>query len=639
MHKITFKIEGGEDVTIFAAGGENLLALARSANIAIDAPCSGNGSCGKCRVKLLEGYAGGEETRHIGAEEAAEGWRLACALTVCDDAEFLVPDIASAYKNRMRVADLSSPAEIAAFQALQQNLADAGFSRDCGIVAKGFTLSPPTLDDTMPDNERLCRAVTAALGVSSVSLPYTVLKTLPDILRGNDFDITCIARVSGDAAELLDICARNAAPVCGLAIDIGTTTVSGLLVDLATGDILAKANAGNGQIRYGADVINRIIEQRKPGGAFMLQRAIVAETLVPLIDGLCADAKVARGSIYRATIAANTTMTHLLLGINADYLRTEPYIPAFFTLEPFDPSLIGVELAPTSKMSVAPSIGSYVGGDITAGALACMMWDRPELSILIDLGTNGEIVFGNSEFLMACACSAGPAFEGGDISCGMRASDGAIEACTIDAGTMALAYTVIGGGKPVGLCGSGLIDVIAELFRTGIINGKGKFVREGEPVRRDEYGTGRFILVPSSDSATGRDIALSEVDIDNFIRAKGAVFSALMSLITPLGFTLDEVDHVMIAGGIGSGININNAIRVGLLPDLSEEKYSYIGNSSLSGAYAALVSEDAAARLREIAKSMTYVELSSQPGYMDTFIAACFLPHTDATLFPSLNMT
>lgn len=637
MNKIVFRIESGEDVTIFAANGENLLALARKANVAIDAPCSGNGSCGKCRLKLLEGDVGGIPSRHIVSEDTEGGWRLACASIADGDAVLLVPDIASAYKSRMKIADLSSPAETAIFRSLQDNLVSAGLGRDNGARTAKLILSPPSLEDTMPDNERLCRAAALAFGVSVVSLPYQVLQKIPDILRENDFTVRCLVFVSGDKAEIADVLAGDDnSPACGLAIDVGTTTVSGLLVDLESGEILAKANAGNGQIRYGADVINRIIEQQKPGGMDNLQQAIIIETLLPLISNMCSSAGVPRERIYRMTVASNTTMNHLLLGINANYLRTEPYIPAFFELESFDPASIGIDLASTAKISFAPNIGSYVGGDITAGTLACMMWDRPELSVLIDLGTNGEIVFGNNDFLMSCACSAGPAFEGGDIRCGMRAADGAIEACVIDAATMEPEFAVIGGERPVGLCGSGLIDVVAELFHAGIINGKGKFDREGDRIRRDEYGIGSYVLVFACDSATGRDIEIDEVDIDNFIRAKGAIFSAVLSLISPLGFTPEDIDRVMVAGGIGGGINIKNAIRIGMLPDLPESKYSYIGNSSLSGAYAMLVSSDASSRLREVSRNMTYIELSTQPGYMDEFIAACFLPHTDESLFPSL---
>ena len=636
MNKIIFQIESGEDVTIFAADGEGLLSVARKANVAIDAPCSGNGSCGKCRVKLLDGWIGGSSSRHITDKEIADGWRLACTSVTDGDAVLLVPDIATAYRSRLKIADLSSHAETAVFESLKQNIAASGLKHGCGFKAAAIELDPPTLDDTMPDNERLCRAAAQALGVAEISLPYQITKTLQEFLRSNGFYMRCIAHISGAKAEILDILPpSDNSPICGIAIDVGTTTVSGLLVDLETGDILSKASSGNGQIRYGADVINRIIEQQKPEGVVRLQEAVIEETLLPIIAGMCDSAGVSQNRIYRITIASNTTMNHLLLGINANFLRTEPYIPAFFEIEPFNPAFIGVELSPAAKMSIAPNIGSYVGGDITAGTLISTIWDSAELSVLIDLGTNGEIVFGNNDFLMACACSAGPAFEGGDISCGMRATDGAIEACVIDAETMTPVITVIGDGKPIGLCGSGLIDVVAELFYTGVINGKGKFIREGERVRRDEYDMGSYILVYAGDSATGRDIVINEIDLDNFIRAKGAIYSAVISLIEPLGFTPEHIERVMVAGGIGSGINIKNAIRIGMLPDLPEDRYSYIGNSSLAGAYAILVSSDAEMRLHEIAKSMTYLELSTQPGYMDAFIAACFLPHTDEALFPS----
>ena len=487
MNKIIFRIEGGEDVTIFAADGESLLALARKANVAIDAPCSGNGSCGKCRLKLLEGSSGSELSRHITNAETAEGWRLACASVAGGDAVLLVPDIASAYKSRMIISLPRSTEETAIFESLPQSLAASGLNHGCGIAAAALELQPPSTEGTMPDNERLTRAAAAAFGVREASLPYPVLKTMAEVMRDSNFNLQCIAQVSDDKSEILDLLPGGSEKpqLCGLAVDIGTTTVSALLVDLESGRILAKAGAGNGQIRYGADVINRIIEQQKPGGRDRLQKAIVYETLLPLINGICSESGIPHGRIYRMTVASNTTMNHLLLGINANFLRMEPYIPAFFEIEPIDPALLGIILAPTAKMSIAPNIGSYVGGDITAGTLASMIWDSPELSLLIDLGTNGEIVFGNSEFLLACACSAGPAFEGSDISCGMRASDGAIESCTIDSNTMEPDFTVIGGGKPVGLCGSGLIDVVAGLFCAGIINGKGKFIREGERVRRD----------------------------------------------------------------------------------------------------------------------------------------------------------
>ena len=291
---------------------------------------------------------------------------------------------------------------------------------------------------------------------------------------------------------------------------------------------------------------------------------------------------------------------------------------------------------PLAPVIIAPNIGSYVGGDITAGTMASMIWDKDELSLFIDLGTNGEIVFGNRDFLMSCACSAGPAFEGGDISCGMRATDGAIEACTLDKDTMEPTLRIVGeaGQKAVGICGSGIIDIISELFRCSIINAKGLFVREGRRVRRDAHGMGRFVLAEPEESETGREISINEVDIDNFIRAKGAIFSAIETLLNAVDMSVDAIDHVYVAGGIGSGINMKNAVNIGMFPDVDLEKFTYIGNSSLTGAYAMVMSDAAIETCQKVAANMTYLELSTHPGYMDAFVAACFLPHTNAKLFP-----
>ncbi len=425
----------------------------------------------------------------------------------------------------------------------------------------------------------------------------------------------------------------------GLAVDIGTTSVAALLVDMATGKILSKASAGNGQIRYGADVINRIIESAKEGGQKRLQDAIIMETINPLILEICRDAKLAPESIYRMCVAANTTMNHLFAGVCADYLRQEPYIPAFFKTQSIRASDLGLGIHPNAPIIFAPNVGSYVGGDITAGALVSLLWDKPEFSLFMDLGTNGELVFGNHDFMMCCACSAGPAFEGGDISCGMRATDGAIEACEINGDDMEPSFRVIGdpGQKPVGICGSGIIDTISELFCAGIINPKGKFVREGKRVRRDEHDMGGYILAYREEAAGNKDIAITEVDIDNFIRAKGAIFSAVRIMLNSIDFDMSMIDHVYVAGGIGSGINMKNAIQIGMFPDIEIEKFHYIGNSSLTGAYAILMSAEAERKTYELAENMTYLELSAIPAYMDEFIACCFLPHTDAGLFPSVK--
>ena len=639
MYQVIFTFENGATpVTATAAPGETLLETARAANVAIDAPCSGNGSCGKCRVKLLEGTVEGLQTSHITDEDYAAGWRLSCASKVSSDVTVMVPDIASAYQSRMKTADLSTGEEVAIFTRLEEDLKAAGVDFSNDFMETEVTMEEPTLEDTMPDTERLTMALEGALGCDKVCLSYPTVHKLARVLRQSGFHVAVAGTLKDGVFHAMDV--RNAnepQPMCGLAIDIGTTTVSAVITDLKTGRLLAKGSGGNGQIRYGADVINRIVEQGRKGGVERLQKAIVEETLQPLTRALCASAKVDADRILRCCVASNTTMNHLLLGVDADPVRMEPYIPTFFYWDGLKAGDIRFVANPDAKVVLAPNIGSYVGGDITAGTLTSRIWDKDEFSLFIDLGTNGEIVFGNRDFMMSCACSAGPAFEGGDISCGMRATDGAVEAVTIDRETLEPTLSIVGkeGQKPVGICGSGIIDVIAELYRTSAISAKGHFVRESRRILRDEHGMGRYVLAFSNESDTGREIAITEVDIECFIRAKGAIFSAIHIMLSSLDMDVSVLEHIYVAGGIGSGINMENAVRIGMFPDVDRELFQYIGNSSLAGAYALVLSNAAEEKVHELASNMTYLELSTEPKYMEEFVAACFLPHTNKELFPS----
>lgn len=639
MYQVIFTFENGATpVTATAAPGETLLETARAANVAIDAPCSGNGSCGKCRVKLLEGTVEGLQTSHITDEDYAAGWRLSCASKVSSDVTVMVPDIASAYQSRMKTADLSTGEEVAIFTRLEEDLKAAGVDFSNDFMETEVTMEEPTLEDTMPDTERLTMALEGALGCDKVCLSYPTVHKLARVLRQSGFHVAVAGTLKDSVFHAMDV--RNAnepQPMCGLAIDIGTTTVSAVITDLKTGRLLAKGSGGNGQIRYGADVINRIVEQGRKGGVERLQKAIVEETLQPLTRALCASAKVDADRILRCCVASNTTMNHLLLGVDADPVRMEPYIPTFFHWDGLKAGDIRFVANPDAKVVLAPNIGSYVGGDITAGTLTSRIWDKDEFSLFIDLGTNGEIVFGNRDFMMSCACSAGPAFEGGDISCGMRATDGAVEAVTIDRETLEPTLSIVGkeGQKPVGICGSGIIDVIAELYRTSAISAKGHFVRENRRILRDEHGMGRYVLAFSNESDTGREIAITEVDIECFIRAKGAIFSAIHIMLSSLDMDVSVLEHIYVAGGIGSGINMENAVRIGMFPDVDRALFQYIGNSSLAGAYALVLSNAAEEKVHELASNMTYLELSTEPKYMEEFVAACFLPHTNKELFPS----
>jgi uncharacterized 2Fe-2S/4Fe-4S cluster protein (DUF4445 family) len=637
---VLFKTPDSGELRVSAHADTCLMEAARQAGVVIDAPCSGNGTCGKCLVKILSGNAEGERPRHIDPEGWEEGWRLACQSRVSGDLTVLVPGAAGAFKSRMRIADFREGRERGIFEKLRNELADLGCAGDSGLEFVRTDLDVPCGDDPAADRERLLRRLVEITGLEA-DIDLFALRKLPGVLRKGNFSCCAVLRREGKAVRILDVFVPGTEPkgpdgrpaIPALAVDIGTTTVAMVLTDLVGGELLAMGSEGNGQIRYGADVISRIIESTRPGGLERLRRAVLEDCVIPLIREIASKAGIDTSQIYRVAIAANTTMTHLFTGVSPEYLRLEPYVPAFFHSGKFRAGGLDIPAHPGAEVLLAPSVGSYVGGDISAGILASMIFRKEGCSLFIDLGTNGELVLGNREFLMTCACSAGPAFEGGDISCGMRATAGAIEACRIDGETMEPQLTIIGGGKPAGVCGSGLIDLVGELFVSRIINPRGKFIREGKRIGRDEWGMGSYILAFAGETENGGELRLTEADIENFIRAKGAIFSAIRTMLAMLDLGIDAIGEVYIAGGIGSGINIERAIRIGMLPNIPPGRCHYIGNTSLSGAWAMAQSQRAVEKVDEIAGGMTYLELSSHPGYMDEFIAACFLPHTDRELF------
>ena len=625
MHTITFALPNGQTRSAKAEAGELLLDVARRVGVDIDAPCNGNAICGKCRVLVTAGTVQAQPHRHLSQTDWEAGYRLACASTVNGDATIEIPDSAAAFRSGIRTADLSDPRTREQFERALEHLEGC----NSGLRIVSLTMEAPSLDDPRPDTERLSDAL-ASTGYEAVKFSGFALRQMAKVLRESHFAVDCVLT---DEGRVLSLQPQGTARLLGAAIDIGTTTVAATLADLRTGELLSCASAGNAQIRYGADVINRIIASTRPGGAERLRSAVVSETITPLLHRMCQDLGIEPTQILRVVLAGNTTMNHLLLGVDADPIRLEPYVPTFFHLPELRASELQLNLHPDAACCISPNVGSYVGGDITAGLLVTPVWRNEACSLFIDLGTNGEIVFGNSEFLLTCACSAGPAFEGGEISCGMRATQGAIDSVKIDSASHEPSWTVIGGGEPAGLCGSGLIDLIAELFRTSILDVRGRF-REDSRVAYDEHGLGRYILRPATADTT--ELSLTEVDIDSFIRAKGAIFSAIRTMLSASGFTPEDIDAVYVAGGIGSGINMDSAVRIGMLPDIPRDRFHYVGNTSLTGAYSMLLSRQAAEQVEVLSRNMTYMELSAEPGYMDEFVASCFLPHTDTSLFPTV---
>ena len=422
-----------------------------------------------------------------------------------------------------------------------------------------------------------------------------------------------------------------------VAVDVGTTTVCAELVDLSSGEIIECTSDYNPQISYGEDVISRIEFARKGEGLRLLHSRII-ECLTRLTQELCQKHDVEPREIAHYSVAGNTVMSHFLLELEPRFLRESPYVPVAAHYPEVPAKDLGLPGGEHTMLTLAPCVASYVGGDIVAGVVAAGLAQEAPLTLFIDIGTNGEIVVGNQDFLACAACSAGPAFEGGGIKHGMRATTGAIEAVRIDPATLEPMILTIGNKKPKGICGSGIIALLANLFVEGIIDQSGKYRRDlNHPRIREGREGWEYVLVWASDSATGEDIVFTEADIDNLIRAKGAMFSGYQTLLESVGLEISMVERVILAGNFGSFLDLEQAIIIGLLPDLPRERFFFIGNSSLLGARMAALSLEAREEMEKVARMMTHFELSAHPGYMDYYVSALFLPHTNADLFPTVK--
>jgi uncharacterized 2Fe-2S/4Fe-4S cluster protein (DUF4445 family) len=417
---------------------------------------------------------------------------------------------------------------------------------------------------------------------------------------------------------------------------VGTTTVVAQLVDLRTGKVIGVEGNHNLQAHYGEDVLSRIAYVCGKGSLDLLQKAVV-ENINVLIQTLAGAKGVRIEDITCIVAAGNTTMSHILLGLMPCSIRDDPYVPTVDLYPPISAKEIGIAINPQGIIQVLPSIASYIGGDTVAGVLACNMADRPEMTCLIDIGTNGEIVIGNNEWLLSCSASAGPAFEGGDTRWGMRAARGAIEKVKINEGEVV--YETIGNDKPRGICGSGLIDLIYELARNRIIDIDAKFrpsLRDRRLLRGEDEM--KYIVAFPEETETGEALTIAQTDIDNILRSKAAIFAAIKSLIDYAGLTFDQLERIYVAGGFGNYLNIEKAVGLGLLPDIPRERIEFVGNSSLMGARMALLSFHVFEKAISISQSITNIELSKFALFADEYMASLYLPHIDrGRLFPSVK--
>jgi len=638
------------DYKVDAVQGDILLDIAMDAGVHINAACGGEGACGKCRVIIQSGEVTSKENSAISPEDYERGYRLACQTRIKGDVEVFVPEESQLDKTAVKGARAREHAgRHIVSQEIEKLVGGAWYNP---ALKKFFVeLQPPTLDDNASDLSRLLRALKQQHNLENISIDFLLLKGLSRALREAKWKVTVTivqTRMESQLGEHQMRGSRRPKMISvepgdttdkhySVVMDIGTTSLWGQLLDLNSRQTLAEASAYNPQISYGDDVITRIVHSQKPGGREKLQQVVV-EGLNSIIDQLVEKSGVQREYISHITAAGNTVMTHLLVGLDPKYLRETPYTPIANFIPPVRAVRVGLNVSDFVYLYTFPLVASYVGGDIVSGVLSSGMYQRQELTLYIDIGTNGEIVVGNADWLMTASCSAGPAFEGGGLRCGMRATAGAIERFHINPDTLEPMIVTIDKVKAKGICGSGAINILAEFLETGVLDQNGKFNRTCSTKRIREGQDGfEYVLAYKEETGAEEDVVITEADIDNLIRAKAAMFAGYQCLLAKLDLTFKDLEKVIIAGAFGDFIDLDKAITIGLLPEIPKDRYIFIGNGSLLGAKLISLSNELLDDGERIARKMTNIELSEDSSFMDKYIAGMFLPHTDGTLFPGVS--
>ena len=636
IHKITFL---PHEADIEVPKGETIIHAAMEAGVHVNASCGGEGVCGKCRVRIEEGTVDGGISEKISQQDQEKGFRLACQAQVKSDLLVRIPVEsamdASALRSQM------APRKTAHIQEMDfDELKEKGLFV-APVEKKFLQLPEPTLQDNLSDMTRLISYLKAQHDEHRLDVALSVIRKIPDIIRQKDFEVTAtLVRPVRDIGKtrLINVQTGDTTDRSyAIAMDIGTTTIYGQVIDLISGAVMAEHGEFNGQISYGEDVISRIVYAEKPDGLQRLHE-VVMKTINKILDKIIEKSGIDHEDLSTITLAGNTTMTQLLLKINPRYIRRSPYVPAATLYPPTRAKDLGMAVSDHVSALVYPAVSSYVGGDIVAGVMGSGIYRTEKLTLYMDVGTNAEIVIGNKDWLACAACSAGPAFEGGGLKYGMRAEKGAIEDFSIDPVTYEPMIITIGNVRPKGICGSGLITMVATLFEMGVLNNLGKFNRDLATDRiREHDGVYEFVLVWKDDTQIDRDVVLTEIDIENLIRAKGAIYSGCMTLLTEVGMNIQDIEHIILAGGFGSYVDLEKAMVIGLLPEMDPTKVTFIGNGSLMGARMSSLTNRIRKDVVEVTDKMTNFELSDTPSYMDNYIAALFLPHTDINQFPNLK--
>jgi len=591
----TFEIEEGRDILSFAI--EN--------GINIPSICNGEKLCGKCIIKILEGNVPPThiETKFFSDIEIKDGLRLACKTKVRDNISVLVLNEEEVESIKILTTGLETP-------VTPKN----------EITKIQIKFNKPSLDNLKPYSECLLQSLPEEY--NNLSISFDLLKDMSSILEKDNENYFLVIK----DGEILNIETQEQKNY-GLAFDIGTTTIVGLLVDLDTGKTVKVASRTNPQVVAGADVITRINYSINENDGLTKLQKLVISAINEIINELCINMNYDSNNIYSIALAGNAVMNHLLLGVNPKSMAFAPYVPVYHFISDIKAKNLSLNINPSASVYILPNISGFVGGDIVALILAHKLLETEKITLGIDIGTNGEIVVGSKKRLLCCATAAGPAFEGGHITFGMRAANGAIDSVSIEGDK--ILYHVIGNVNPKGICGTGLIDLIAALLEVGIIDETGRIVSPDEidsvalPFKnriRENGSQYEFVLVFKEEIKNGNDIVLKQQDVRELQLAKGAISAGYSVLLSELGLEEKDIDEVLIAGAFGSYIKKESAMRIGLLPKISLDKVKSIGNSSSIGAKQYLVSDTKRKESIEIVKNTEYIELCLRPDFQEKFM-------------------
>jgi len=613
--------------------GATILDAARNAGVFVESLCGGDGVCGKCRVIVRRGIVDGGTTDFLTRQEIREGYILACEARVAGDLLVEVPP-ESQLRGRVREVDIAEQ-RLSESAALERQPAKLN-----PLVKKHcVTVPAPTLENNRADHERLVRELRKADGAREYQMGLKVARLLPETVRAADGVVTATTACRGAVTEITEVVSGDSStPLFAVAVDVGTTSVVAHLVDLSTGQTLGTAAKYNSQTVYGADVIRRIMWCTEEADGLRQLHNIIVDDINVLMQELQDRFRLSQNYIAVIVAAGNTTIMHTLMGLNPEWIRREPYVGVTYQPPPFRAAEVGLSIHPRGLLYCLPSVSSFVGADIAAGVLACGLHEQDEPHMLIDIGTNGEIVIGNKEWMMCASASAGPAFEGAGTRDGMRAMRGAIDHIRGWHAGQCLGFSTVGDDPPNGLCGTAYVDLLAQLLRSGLIDKTGELdmTNESKRLREGEDGTPEFVVVRRGEKKAPRDLVITQSDISNLLRAKAAVYAATKVLLKSLGLHLADIREVLVAGAFGNYLDLENAVLVGLLPDVPPERLRFVGNTSIIGAKMAALSQQRYLEARQIADGMTYFELSTEPSFMEEFTSACFFPHTNIEEFPSV---